>query len=88
MEFWQIKAIRKYLKMTQAKFASRLGVSLVTLNRWENKHFRPSPMADKLIKEYATRKGIDVEHWNPRLIRKTTRWAEMVRFFPKEEEKK
>ena len=88
MEFWQVKAIRKYLKLTQAQFAKELGVSFVSVNRWEKSRFRPSPIADKMIRAYATSKGIDVDHWHPRLIRKTTRWAEMVTLLPGKESEK
>ncbi len=38
-ELWQI------LKLTQEKFAAQLGVSFPTINRWENRHATPSPLA-------------------------------------------
>lgn len=47
--------LRKRLGLTQTEMARRLGVSFVTVNRWENGHCRPSPLAkryiDKLQKE-------------------------------------
>jgi transcriptional regulator with XRE-family HTH domain len=37
------------LKLTQEKFAVHLGVSFPTINRWENGHTTPSPLALKQI---------------------------------------
>lgn len=44
-------ALRKKLGLTQAEMARRLGVSFVTVNRWENGHCRPSPLAKRYIDE-------------------------------------
>lgn len=41
-------ALRKKLGLTQAEMARRLGVSFVTVNRWENGHHAPSPLAWQL----------------------------------------
>ena len=38
----QIRQIRKALSLTQQQFAELLGVSFVTLNRWENGHSSPT----------------------------------------------
>lgn len=40
-----IRALRKTLRLTQAQFAEVLGVSYVTVNRWENGHIKPSHLA-------------------------------------------
>ena len=40
-----IRELRQTLKLTQAKFAVQLGVSFPTINRWENGHAMPSPLA-------------------------------------------
>ena len=37
----QIKQIRRQLKMSQQAFASALGVSFATVNRWENDKAKP-----------------------------------------------
>ena len=42
---------RKRLKMTQKDFAARLGVTFVSINRWENAKSHPSKMAMKLLKD-------------------------------------
>ncbi|MGG6240102.1 helix-turn-helix domain-containing protein [Nodosilinea sp. AN01ver1] len=40
-----IRDLRQALGSTQAQFADALGVSFSTLNRWENGHMQPSPLA-------------------------------------------
>jgi DNA-binding transcriptional regulator YiaG len=44
-----IRELRQTLKLTQEKFAAQLGVSFPTINRWENGHATPSPLALKQI---------------------------------------
>ncbi len=41
----RIKQFRSRLGLTQAELAARLGVSFVTVNRWENEQTKPSPLA-------------------------------------------
>lgn len=47
----QIRQLRKELDLTQQQFAERLGVSFVTLNRWENGQSKPSSMGLTKLKE-------------------------------------
>ncbi|MDR2030997.1 MAG: DUF3883 domain-containing protein, partial [Azoarcus sp.] len=47
----QIRQLRKELELTQQQFAERLGVSFVTLNRWENGQSRPSAMGQTKLKD-------------------------------------
>ncbi|HEY9691450.1 MAG TPA: helix-turn-helix transcriptional regulator [Oculatellaceae cyanobacterium] len=44
-----IRELRQTVKLTQEKFAVHLGVSFPTINRWENGHATPSPLAQKQI---------------------------------------
>ncbi len=44
-----IREIRQTLKLTQERFAAQLGVTFPTINRWENGHATPSPLALKQI---------------------------------------
>jgi putative transcriptional regulator len=44
-----IRAIREELDLTQEQLASEFGVTFPTVNRWENGHNQPSPMALKQI---------------------------------------
>jgi len=46
-----IRELRLALGLTQEQFAISLGVKYSTINRWENGHFKPSPMAIKLIEQ-------------------------------------
>ena len=44
-----IRALRQQMNLTQEQFAAEVGVVYPTVNRWENGHAQPSPMAFKLI---------------------------------------
>lgn len=49
----KIRAIRQQLGLTQQQFADLLGVSFVTLNRWENGQTKPSAMGIAKLRELA-----------------------------------
>lgn len=44
-----IRQIRQRLGLTQTQFAAKLGVSFLSVNRWENGHHQPLPIALKQI---------------------------------------
>ncbi len=44
-----IHDLRQLVGLTQEQFASLLGVSFSTLNRWENRRMQPSPLALKQV---------------------------------------
>ncbi len=50
-----IRQVRHLAGLTQEKCAARLGVTFPTLNRWENGHAKPSPLAlmqiERLMRE-------------------------------------
>jgi len=46
-----IRELRLLTGLTQEKFAAKLGVTYPTVNRWENGHAKPSPMAIRRIEE-------------------------------------
>ena len=52
-----IHALRQQLGLTQEKFAAKLGVTCLTVNRWENGRAKPSPMALKLIESMLREMG-------------------------------
>ena len=45
-----VREMRKRLRLTQEEFAARLGVTYISINRWENAKTRPSKMAKMLLK--------------------------------------
>ncbi|MBN2103909.1 helix-turn-helix domain-containing protein [bacterium] len=53
MEGRKIKKIRQSLGLTQEEFAHRLGVTLCTVNRWENNKSVPSRLAVMQLERYA-----------------------------------
>lgn len=54
-----VRDVRERLGLTQEQFASRLGVTFPTVNRWENGHSKPSPMAQRLLVEVLKKMGED-----------------------------
>jgi putative transcriptional regulator len=44
-----VRDLRNMLQLSQEQFAHELGVTFATLNRWENGHATPSPLAMKQI---------------------------------------
>ena len=45
-----IRPLRELCGLTQEKFAARLGVTVVTVNRWENYRAKPMPLALQQVK--------------------------------------
>lgn len=45
-----IRKLRHLTGLSQEQFAQKLGVAFSTINRWENGHMQPSPLALKQIK--------------------------------------
>lgn len=52
-----IRSLRHELELTQQQLSVELGVVTPTVNRWENGHSQPSPMALKLIEAKLTELG-------------------------------
>ncbi len=44
-----VTALRRRLAMTQEEFAHAIGVTVSTVNRWENGHIEPSRLARKAM---------------------------------------
>ncbi len=44
-----VRETRQRLELSQAKFATKLGVSFQSINRWENGRTKPLPIALKQI---------------------------------------
>lgn len=47
----EIKSLRQALGLTQAEFALKIGVSMMTVSRWERGETQPSPLAQALISQ-------------------------------------
>lgn len=45
-----VRDLRLLYGLTQEQFAARLGVTLVTVNRWENYRTKPMPLALRQLK--------------------------------------
>ena len=54
-----IREVRARLGLTQEKFAARLGVTLPTINRWENGRTKPSPLAVQNLQKLISDMGDD-----------------------------
>lgn len=44
-----VRELRCTMQLSQEKFAAELGMTFATINRWENGHATPSPLALKQI---------------------------------------
>lgn len=58
---WLVKSIRQRLGISQEKLAAQLGVTFSSVNRWENGHRKPSPLAMRSIEELAAKIGLQPE---------------------------
>ncbi|BAY87632.1 XRE family transcriptional regulator (plasmid) [Calothrix parasitica NIES-267] len=52
-----IRELRNSLGLTQEKFAAKLGVTCLTINRWENGRSKPSPLAMEKVEGMLTEMG-------------------------------
>lgn len=58
--FEKIKAVRESLLVTQGELAAELGVTPVTVCRWETGKVEPSIKAKKAIRDLCERKGLTI----------------------------
>lgn len=52
-----VRETRQRLKLSQAKFAAKLGVSFQSVNRWENGRTKPLPIALRQIEHLLHQMG-------------------------------
>ncbi|HEY9823006.1 MAG TPA: helix-turn-helix transcriptional regulator [Candidatus Sericytochromatia bacterium] len=52
-----VRETRQRLKLSQVKFAAKLGVSFQSVNRWENGRTKPLPIALKQIEHLLHQMG-------------------------------
>ncbi len=55
-----IRGLRRHLEMTQEEFAHALGITVSTVNRWENGHASPSKLARATIARLAAENQVTV----------------------------
>ncbi len=46
-----VKEVRTALGLTQEQFAAKIGVTVTTVNRWENDRGKPYPLAMRQLKK-------------------------------------
>ena len=56
-----IKKLRKKLLLTQNEFAELLGVTLVTVSRWESGKFEPTMRVKRQLRELFEKNNIEIE---------------------------
>ena len=56
-----LKSIRSEMAISQETLARDLNVSFSSLNRWENKKSKPSRLAIKQLKDYASQNNVSRE---------------------------
>lgn len=56
-----VRELRQAMNLSQGKFAEQLGMTFPTINRWENGHSTPSPLALKQIDLLLQQLGDDGE---------------------------
>ncbi|MDY3905094.1 MAG: helix-turn-helix transcriptional regulator [Candidatus Enteromonas sp.] len=56
-----IKLLRKKMLISQKELAEKLGVSFVSVNRWENNKYEPTIKVKRKLKKYFAMVGIVVE---------------------------
>lgn len=54
----QVKSVRGTLLLSQVQLAERLGVSFVTVSRWERKGIEPSFLAKARFNKFCEENGI------------------------------
>ncbi len=57
----RIRDLRTKLDMTQEEFAHALGITVSTVNRWENGHSEPSKLARASIVGLAEKRGVGID---------------------------
>ena len=57
----KIKKLREVLLITQQELADLLGVSIVTVNRWENGKYEPTMKIKRKIVEFFKANSVELE---------------------------
>lgn len=57
----KIKFVREKLSLSQTQMAKELGVSYVSVNRWENEQTKPTQLAILVFDNYCKEHKIEIE---------------------------
>jgi len=60
----QLIVARATMNITQSQLADKLGVSLITINRWENELAKPTKVSKFRFEEFCKENGIKIEENN------------------------
>ncbi|MCY7393956.1 MAG: helix-turn-helix domain-containing protein [Leptolyngbyaceae cyanobacterium CAN_BIN12] len=74
-----ILALRSLCGLTQEQFAARLGVTVVTVNRWENYRTKPMPLAIRQLRTLLieiSQSQVEADQENARRL--------LAQYFPKD----
>ena len=78
----RIRELRLKLDMTQEEFAHALGITVSTVNRWENGHSEPSKLARASIVGLAEKRGVIIDATSlelPRAVESATAFQAFAR---------
>ena len=78
----RIRELRLKLDMTQEEFAHALGITVSTVNRWENGHSEPSKLARASIVGLAEKRGVIIDATSlelPRVVESSTTFQAFAR---------
>lgn len=56
-----VASLRRRLRMTQEEFTHAIGVTVSTVNRWENGHIEPSRLARRAMEALASQSEVEVQ---------------------------
>lgn len=74
-----VRELRALCGLTQEQFAAKLGVTLITVNRWENYRSKPMPLALRQLRILLLQmsySGIEANQQSARLL--------LAQYFPQE----
>jgi putative transcriptional regulator len=75
-----VRELRCTMQLSQEKFADELGMTFATINRWENGHATPSPLAlkqiDTLLNQLGERGAVLRAKYSPKVTdgRRSESW--------------
>lgn len=60
----QVKSTRAQLMISQDKLAKQVGVSRITITRWESKGYKPKFLTEQKFKSFCEINGIEYKYIN------------------------